>query len=160
MEEKEKNKAPMPDLPFELPPKTKPPEPPKVRAEVKQGLDGTIPALTNAELAYAWRLLKQTLVGRVAEKANPEEPTQHVDPILQPVLDDIAKAEKYVTRNYTVTHPPRSIIPLERGEFGAPEILDMVFERLDPFLQSEKIQDSVARILGAIADKIEEGGKT
>ena len=74
-------------------------------------------------------------------------------------MDDIAKAEQYVTRNYTVKHPPRSIIPLERGEFGAPEILDMVFERLDPFLQSEKIQDSVARILGAIADKIEEGGK-
>jgi hypothetical protein len=164
-EEKSHNsnhKAPIPNLPIELPEKLKPSETltkmPQVRPEIKQNLDNTIPTLTNVELAYAWRLLKQTTISRVAQTkqtANQQQ-QEHIDPVLQPILDDIKKAEEYMTRGFTVQYPPKSLVPLgQQNDLGLFDIVDMALQRLDSLFKNPNVQNQVARLIGALADKLE-----
>jgi len=159
--EKEENKKnnyepPMPDLPIELPEKPKNEVTPQIRPVIKQKLDTIIPVLTNVELAYAWRLIKQTTLSRVAQTQQPNQQVEHIDPVLQPVLDDIKMAEQYVTRNFTVRYPPKKLVPISGNESsGFEDLLEMIFNRIDPILRSPKVQNEVARLIGALADKLE-----
>lgn len=158
-EERKSNKPLNPKLPPL--PNVKVPAPPQIRPEVKQGLDTLFPSLTNDEIRYAWELLKQTTKQRVAkvyeqQRANPQQQTQPIHPVLQPILDDIEKAEQYVTKGYTVQYPPKALVPLgEQNDFGALDILDMILTRLDPLFKNPKVQDQIARLIGALADKVE-----
>ena len=150
-EPKENKNSLVPKLPklpsVEIPPvQTQP----NVRLQVKQGIEKLLPNLTNEELHYATQVIANIAQQRLAQK----QPSEPVDPILQGVLDDIALAEQYLTQGYNVEYPPKRVIPL--GEQPSEnDVFDLILERLDPLLKSDKVQDQLARILGALADKLE-----
>jgi len=146
--EKEKSLVPkLPELPkIELPSVSVP----NVRPQVKQGLDKLIPTLTNDELRYVVQLVSNVVQQRIAQR----QPTEPVDPVLQDVLDDIKLAEMYVTQGYTVEYPPKRLVPVvEENETS--DILGLILERLDPLFRSEKVQDGLAKLLTALANKLE-----
>jgi hypothetical protein len=147
--EKENSLVPkLPKLPnVELPPSSLP----NVRPQVKQGVDRLIPSLTNDELHYVVQLVSSVVQQRLAQR----KPSEPVDPVLQDVLDDIKLAEMYVTQGYTVEYPPKRLVPVEESEGGAGDILELIFERLDPLFKSDKVQDGLARLLNALAEKLE-----
>jgi len=146
--EKEKSLVPkLPELPkIELPSVSVS----NVRPQVKQGLDKLIPTLTNDELRYVVQLVSSVVQQRIAQR----QPTEPVDPVLQDVLDDIKLAEMYVTQGYTVEYPPKRLVPVvEENETS--DILGLILERLDPLFRSEKVQDGLAKLLTALANKLE-----
>jgi len=146
--EKEKSLVPkLPELPkIELPTVSVS----NVRPQVKQGLDKLIPTLTNDELRYVVQLVSSVVQQRIAQR----QPTEPVDPVLQDVLDDIKLAEMYVTQGYTVEYPPKRLVPVvEENETS--DILGLILERLDPLFRSEKVQDGLAKLLTALANKLE-----
>jgi len=149
--------VPKPRLPSR--PSVSPPPLPQIRPEVKEALDNMVPIMSKDEILYTMKSIK----GRILEQpqsAGETEAPRVIDPVMQSVLDDIEKAEERMTRGYTVGYPPRALVPVggDKNEPDALDLIDMVLERLDPLLKSEKVQDQVARLIGAIADKIETMG--
>lgn len=137
-----------------------------VRPDVKEALDRILPQLSKAEIQYMLGKVREIYSSGVSVRRQATIPTtQNMgqlpqtstrDPVFGEIQDDLEKAEAWVTRGYTINYPPRALIPLrEKGELGLEDLLDYIGKRLDPLLKSEKVQDQVARLIGAIADKVE-----
>jgi hypothetical protein len=151
---------PLPELP--PPPNVRPPEISEIRPQVKQALDTMVPRLNKQELNYLLHLIRMKIgtahPNPTASNSSTRQEVIHPVKEVQQALDDIKKAEEYFTSGYTVQYPPKAVVPLAEGNFGAMDILDLILQRLDPVLRSPRVQDQVARLIGAVVDKLE-GGK-
>lgn len=128
-------------------------EPPKIniRPEVQNIIDNLLPSLTQNEWEYLIqkiRVIMQTsvkspMLGRKAETES--------DILYREMTEGLKELEEVVTVGY-----PKFFIPPQQEKEN--DILDSVLNLVKPLFESPKVQDQVARILGALADKLE--GKT
>jgi len=129
----------------------KPPPLPKVtppsvniRPNVQNMIDNLIPNLTEHELQYLIQKIQQV----VRSGVKPSRAQNDVNPLYKDMTEGLKELEEVVTVGY-----PKFFIP------PSPETdkdaLDAVLNLLKPLFESPKVQDQVARILGAIADKLE-----
>jgi hypothetical protein len=173
-EQKPNNNKNTPTLPKVSPPKA------EIRQEVKATIDcfadELIPTMTTHEIQYLLQKLgltptrpqgEQVVRERKAIALNLPLPTKQK--VVQPVeplreLDEaLEMAEKRLTRGFI---EPQMIVPLQQTEPQNP-ILDMIVQRVDKLMDkltedpenARKISGSIARLLEALATKIEEAGE-
>lgn len=138
-------------------PEFKAPSPPSIRPDVKEYIDKVVPALTLHEKQYMVRKVKESLLASLSQR-NPEQTQPPIDPVMQPVLDDIGRCEEFVTQGYTVGYPPKRLKPLGQGgeEEGLQALVKYAVDRLS---ENPKVMDGIGRLLSALAEKLE-GGKS
>jgi len=169
-------------------PNVKRPSIPKIRSEVKEGIDkmieGTIPHITPAETQYLVNKLKEAIAKRVKPmptNPNPQAtqtiPTEikPASPIWRKILSDLEMVEKEYTKDYEIR--PEMILPPTGNPHASgysqfKEIaelvgLDNIKERIVKILNSEKVQNALAdhvipkvgKLIDAWVKKVEEETK-
>lgn len=149
--EKKQSTPPIPPIKIKppnitLPPKIEPPEP-NIRPNVKNIIDSLVPSLTKNELEYLIQRIKMIIQ---ADVKSPTPTKQNVDSNLlyREMTEGLKELEDVVTVGY-----PKFFMP--STEANNNDTLDAVLDLVKPLFQSQKVQDQIARILGALADKLE-----
>jgi hypothetical protein len=159
---KEDKKKPVEGL--EIPPISfEPPKPPRIRREVQAIIDKLLPALTQDEFQYLISKAKENIKATIQHPPNPlpmMEPPQQtqqepkpVDPLFGDMVEGLKELEEVVTFGY-----PKFHLSQEPEPSLSNDILGWIGDRLDKILENPKVGDQLARLLGALADKLE--GKT
>jgi len=149
-DEKDKDeKALYPPIPpvnikFPSPPKVTPPSV-NIRPNVQNMIDNLIPSLTEHELQYLIQKVQQV----VRSGVKPSRAQNDVNPLYKDMTEGLKELEEVVT----VGFPKFFLSP--SSETDNRDALDAVLNLLKPLFESPKVQDQLARILGAIADKLE-----
>jgi hypothetical protein len=144
-EEKESNPQ-IPKINIKPPPlpKVTPPTV-NIRPNVQNMIDNLIPNLTEHELQYLIQKIQQV----VRSGVKPSRTQNDVNPLYKDMTEGLKELEEVVTVGY----PKFFLSP--SPETDNRDALDAVLDLLRPLFESPKVQDQLARILGAIADKLE-----
>jgi len=138
------------------------PEPPKIRDNIKQIMDNMLPSLTRDELLYLTKKLRETALAslKTQQASQPPNVVEQSQPTKEPVPDlfrqmteGLEELEEVVTYGY----PKFNVVPpntQEKSGFGD-DLLQWIGDRLDKMLENPKVGDELARLLGALADKLE-----
>ncbi|MEM1541004.1 MAG: hypothetical protein QXJ07_06485 [Candidatus Bathyarchaeia archaeon] len=127
-------------------------EPPKVniRPEVQKTIDNLLPSLTQNEWEYLIQRIRMFLQTNVKSPMLFGKESAEPDLLYKEMTEGLRELEEVVTVGYPKFTPLTE--PKDNDTFGA--IIDLV----KPLFESPKVQDQFARILAALADKLE--GKT
>lgn len=125
-------------------PNVKPPSA-NIRPNVQNLIDNLVPSLTNHELQYLIQRVQQVVQSGVKTKQTQTD----VNPIYKDMTEGLKELEEVVTVGY-----PKFFLP-PSPEANNNDTLDAVLDLVKPLFESPKVQDQLARILGAIADKLE-----
>lgn len=155
-EDKDSNekKQPTPSIPpieikppnITLPPKIEPPVA-EIRPNVKNIIDNLVPSLTRNELEYLIHRVKMFLQASVKSPM----PARQIDSsniLYKEMTEGLKELEDVVTVGY-----PKFFMP--PTEPNGNDTLDAILDLVKPLFESPKVQEQVARILGALADKLE-----
>lgn len=134
----------------------------QIREDVRKAIDNIVPQLTQHETQYLVAKVKQDFIRRAKMQAPPAvlQTTQNkaeiplIDPVLQPILDDISKAEAYLTKGYTVEYPPKALVPVGQ-QTKEPDLLGLVQYAVDRLSENPKVADGLGNLLNALAKKLE-----
>lgn len=132
-----------------LPPKIEPPVA-EIRPNVKNIIDNLVPSLTRNELEYLIHRVKMVVQAGV-KSPTPARQDVNSNILYREMTEGLKELEEVVTVGYPKFFTPPTE-PKDNDTFGA--IIDLV----KPLFESPKVQDQFARILAALADKLE--GKT
>jgi hypothetical protein len=143
-EEKESNPQ-IPKINIKPPPlpKVTPPTV-NIRPNVQNMIDNLIPSLTEHEIQYLIQKIQQV----VRSGVKPSRAQNDVNPLYKDMTEGLKELEEVVTVGY----PKFFLQPSPETDR---DTLDAVLDLLRPLFESPKVQDQLARILGAIADKLE-----
>lgn len=125
-------------------------EPPKVniRPEVQKTIDNLLPSLTQNEWEYLIQRIKMFLKTNVKSSMRFGKESAEPDLLYKEMTEGLRELEEVVTVGY----PKFFASPTEPKDN---DMLEAIIDLVKPLFESPKVQDQFARILGAIADKLD-----